>query len=312
KKHLQRNQDYIEYQHTIDSIQNALRREIPQLIQEFELTVQEATEIDEFVNDRATMFRFLRKNKYSLPTSLSLLLDTIRWRIQADIDKIRVSTVTEFLGQPLVYFHKTDKLNRPVLIVNLAYLPKAPVGYDVTEFLTPLVIFVLETARLLIWDMTRERAELGVKDPLIMETVVLVEFKNANALPTDITLLKSFVALLRRYPGMTGTVNLLNFGWMYQGLWQMCKLILSEDAKSKNLIEEKDLIVEFGGKDEFIWNSMIDPYYAKYRPFMMSRRNSNSSMYYDTIDPFTRTPSSFSVYGTPIGSLTPVASHTNL
>lgn len=51
---------------------------------------------------------------------------------------------------------------------------------------------------------------------------------------------------------MTGTVNLLNFGWMYQGLWQMCKLILSEDAKSKvnfpkvkdlkNLIEEKDLI----------------------------------------------------------------------
>lgn len=130
------------------------------------------------------MFRFLRKNKYSLPTSLSLLLDTIRWRIQADIDKIRVSTVTEFLGQPLVYFHKTDKLNRPVLIVNLAHLPKAPVGYDVTEFLTPLVIFVLETARLLIWDMTQERTELGVKDPLILETVVLVEFKNANALPT--------------------------------------------------------------------------------------------------------------------------------
>lgn len=204
RKHLQRNKDYKEYQHTIDSIQNALRREIPQLIQEFELTVQEATEIDEFVNDRgnnkvdilvccsntntnrkiATMFRFLRKNKYSLPTSLSLLLDTIRWRILADIDKIRVSTVTEFLGQPLVYFHKTDKLNRPVLIVNLAYLPKAPAGYDVTEFLTPLVIFVLETARLLIWDMTQERTELGVKDPLIMETVVLVEFKNANALPT--------------------------------------------------------------------------------------------------------------------------------
>lgn len=72
------------------------------------------------------------------------------------------------------------------------------------------------------------------------------------------------------------------------------------------------MLVEFGGKDEFIWDSMIDPYYAKYRPFMMSRRNSNSSMYYDTIDPFTRPPSSFSVYGTPIGSLTPVASHTNL
>jgi hypothetical protein len=41
---------------------------------------------------------------------------------------------------------------------------------------------------------------------------------------------------------MTGTVNLINFGWMYQGLWQMCKLALSEEAKSKvNFPKVKDL-----------------------------------------------------------------------
>lgn len=89
-----------------------------------------------------------------------------------------------FLDEPLVYFHKVDKLNRPVLIVNLAYLPKAPADCYVTEFLTPLVIFVLETARLLTWDLTKQRTEEGIENPLVLDTVVLVEFKNANSLPT--------------------------------------------------------------------------------------------------------------------------------
>lgn len=119
-----------------------------------------------------------------MPTSLSLILDTIRWRILGDIHNIRISTLQHFLDEPLVYFHKVDKLNRPILIVNLAYLPTTPMDCDVTEFLSPLVIFVLETARLLTWDITKERTEAGIKDPLVLDTVVLVEFKNAKSLPT--------------------------------------------------------------------------------------------------------------------------------
>jgi hypothetical protein len=103
----------------------------------------------------------------------------------ANIDNIRIPAISEdFLTKPLVYFHKTDKVNRPVLMVHLAYLPKAPVGTDVTEFLTPLVVFVLETARLLTWDMTKERIEANVDHPVILDTMVLVDFKNASSLPT--------------------------------------------------------------------------------------------------------------------------------
>lgn len=36
-----------------------------------------------------------------------------------------------------------------------------------------------------------------------------------------------------RYPGFVGSVYVLNYGWMYAGLWQMIKLLLSEDAKSR-------------------------------------------------------------------------------
>ncbi|CEP16569.1 hypothetical protein [Parasitella parasitica] len=339
KRHIENNELYRQHERTIESIHSAVQRETPHLIHEFDLSIQEVNALNDFIDDKATLFRFLRKNNYSLPTALSLLLDTIRWRIIADIDNIRIPSVADdFLAEPLVYFHKFDKYHRPILIVNLEYLPKAPAGTDVSEYLTPLVIFVLETARLLLWDKSQERIKANVENPLILETLVLVDFKDASSLPTDIGLLKSFVTLLRRYPGMTGTVNLINFGWMYQGLWQMCKLVLSNEAKAKvnfpklkdlaELIEQQDIVIELGGLDTYQWDLASDVYYAKYRQGLwptpaISRRSSCSSIYHDTHtspllsmtstgEKLARPPSSFSLYSTPLASLSPVASHTNL
>lgn len=51
-RHIENNKKYKEYEHTIDSIQNAIRREIPHLIQEFQLTVEETTSLNEFINDK--------------------------------------------------------------------------------------------------------------------------------------------------------------------------------------------------------------------------------------------------------------------
>lgn len=127
-------------------------------------------------------------------------MDTIRWRIIADIDNIRIPSVAnDFLAEPLVYFHKTDKVNRPILMVNLAYLPKAPASTDVSEYLTPLVIFVLETARLLLWDTCQERIKSNVENPMILETLVLVNFKDANSLPTVSNMFDLFILRLCMY-----------------------------------------------------------------------------------------------------------------
>lgn len=56
KRHVENNEQYRNYEHTIDSIQNALRREIPHLIQEFQLTVEETTVLNEFINDRGNLY----------------------------------------------------------------------------------------------------------------------------------------------------------------------------------------------------------------------------------------------------------------
>ncbi|KAI8375014.1 CRAL-TRIO domain-containing protein [Choanephora cucurbitarum] len=326
-RHLENNQLLEQHERAIDNIQNAIKREIPHLIHELQLATEEADSLNEYVNDRLTLFRFLRKNNYSLPTTLSLLLDTIRWRIAEGVNEIRTCQLIEFLSQPLVYFHKTDRVGRPILIVQLAHLPKPSSEDDITEFYTPLVIFVLETIRLHLWHLTQERIESQFQEPAILDAVVLVDFKNTSSLPNDINLYKSLINLVRRFPGMVGTVNLINFGWMYQGLWQMCKLVLSNEAKAKikfpklkeleEYIDEQDLLQVFGGKDDFVWNLSHDEYYNKYRPSFdrqLSRRSSCSSIYYDSINMthVTRPSSSFSIYTTPLDSLTPVHSHSNL
>ena len=52
KRHIEHNQHYKQHEHTIDSIQSALKREIPHLIQEFQLTALEVSSLNEFMDDR--------------------------------------------------------------------------------------------------------------------------------------------------------------------------------------------------------------------------------------------------------------------
>lgn len=37
----------------------------------------------------------------------------------------------------------------------------------------------------------------------------------------------------KRFPDFVGSIYVMNFGWMYQGLWQMIKYLLSDEARSR-------------------------------------------------------------------------------
>lgn len=57
KKQQEDNKLYKQYEHTIDSIQNALKREIPHLIHEFNLSVQQVdTLINDFIDDKCLYY----------------------------------------------------------------------------------------------------------------------------------------------------------------------------------------------------------------------------------------------------------------
>ncbi|KAI8096360.1 CRAL-TRIO domain-containing protein [Halteromyces radiatus] len=367
------NQLYKEHELTIEKLHAAVRREIPLLVQEYQLDLPHIKALEDFVNDKLTLFRYLRKNNYSLPVALSLLLDTIRWRLEEQVDKLTIYHVQELLSMPLCFFHHQDRWGRPVLVIQLSHFPRFKDNTDLLASVVPLVIFLLEIGRKRLLDLTRQRKEQNIPNPVIADLIVLVDFKDANSLPKDFTLVQTFIKLLKRYPGTAGMVCLLNFGWMYQGMWQMIKVILSQEAKNrvafpklkelKSLIDEDHLITALGGKDEFEWNleqdTLLIQYQNKYNldekeeiPISMqsSRRNSSSSLYFDSMDIFsttttglstptssrryhhhslapltklhhesnlrpiysrrTSTNSSYSLYATPTGTLTPIPTNT--
>ena len=50
----------------------------------------------------------------------------------------------------------------------------------------------------------------------------------------DAQLVRSIMDIMdNRFPGSMGSIYVMNFGWMYQGLWQMVKFIISEEARSR-------------------------------------------------------------------------------
>ncbi|ORY97434.1 hypothetical protein BCR43DRAFT_523614 [Syncephalastrum racemosum] len=351
---------YKENEKLIDSVQSGLRREIPLLIQEFKPSLEQTAALDEYINDRITLFRFLRKNNYSLPHTLSLLVDNLRWRLREHIETFTFAAVKEpFFDAPYCFFSdERDGAGRPVLVIQLSQLPEAPPNADLKEFFAPFVIYMLETIRKVTLDISLSRIAASSKDPIMTDILVLVDFKDARPLPKDRSMLQAFAQLLRRYPLSAGTVCLLNFGWIYQGLWQMVKLLLTEEAKNRvafpkvkelyELMPDSKLVKELEGKKPVQWDLSMDTVFSKYgyqslpsppsSPLITpsSRRGSSASIstvYYDTFDTQTvsRSPSSLylprlqpltphhrrpsinqSLYATPTGGMTPVASHSNL
>ncbi|KAI8388608.1 CRAL-TRIO domain-containing protein [Radiomyces spectabilis] len=336
------NRLYTTHKDTVDNLQAAVRREIPLLIHEFQPSLDQTAALEEYVNDPLNLFRFLRKSEFSLPHALSFLLDTLKWRLRDKVDEVTMETVRcNFLQKPLCFFHKRDHCGRPVLVVQLRYLECPEKAESMIDYLTPMVIYVLETIRKLTRDISLTRMTDHTSDPIIPEMMVMVDFKQAPSLPLNPGLLQGLIQLLRRYPGVIGMVCLINFGWMYQGIWQMCKLVLSEDAKNKvhfpkqrhliDLVPVQDLLADLGGQDDLIWSLEKDHIYNQYHcpsvtlpspvlsPLLRSRRSSSSSVhsvYYDASDPLTppphRSSPSLSAYATPAGGLTPTVSHSDL
>ncbi|KAI9496831.1 hypothetical protein BDB00DRAFT_785271 [Zychaea mexicana] len=361
---------YIEHAGHIDSVQAGLRRELPLLVQEFELSLDQTAAQDAYIEDRVTIFRFLRKNNYSLPHTLSLLVDTIKWRIRESVDSLTLSNIDSlFFDEPFCFFRGHDRCGRPILVVQLSHLPATLNNEnDKIAFLFPFTTFVLETVRKITWETTLERMKEGMENPVLTDIIVLVDFKNARSLPRDAKLMQAFIQLLRRYPLSAGTVCLLNFGWMYQGLWQMVKLLLTEEAKNRvcfprvkelcEWIDQEELLSgndaaylkwdfkELGvllidddkleSKKPVSWDLSQDTVYNCHTttpmpplsPAILSRRNSTSTIYYDTHDSLSRSASSThlahrfpyqrrlstasSCYATPVGGMTPIPSHSNL
>lgn len=111
----------------------------------------------------------------------------------------------------------------------------------------------------------------------------------------DTQLVQTIMEIMdKRFPGFLGSIYVMNFGWMYQGLWQMIKYLLNDEARSRisfpsakevlEIVAEENLLegtkfdqyprareltqhlyqIELGGKDDYIWGFENDAILDKY------------------------------------------------
>ncbi|KAG0171563.1 hypothetical protein DFQ28_000821 [Apophysomyces sp. BC1034] len=218
--------EYKQHRETLNGLEMKLRQDLDTL----GVGEDDLVHAREYIKDHVTLFRFLRDSNFVEQAAQARLMDTILWRINESIPNLTWhSLANEFYSEGFAFFHKEDKLGRPVAIIRMRHFPKFR-DKPLSDYMRPFACFVMEIARKLTWAQTCEKNGSFV----VSQIAVIINIDKAPFVPVDAQLISDIKEIVNeRFPGSIGSVYVMNFGWMYQGMWQMVKLLLSEQAKSR-------------------------------------------------------------------------------
>jgi len=278
---------YKEYEPLVDDLQSVLIDFLPELKQTLNLGFVQVERIRQYINDRGTLFRFLRKANFNFDVASKALMSDLRWRAENHVDSISLQDVPrDFIERGLFFFHKADKFNRPCAILNLREYVRedgSPSFNEVKKY----IIFNAEVARRLLLDKSKES-----RDGPVLQYVIVLDLKGAGVSTLSLDLLRFTTDIFRHhFPGSVGAIFVLNYGWMYSGMWTLFKPILPEDALNRifflsenkelsNYFDEENILIEHGGSDTYEYDlDTYKPYqYYGNPPPILSRITSYDSL----------------------------------
>lgn len=278
---------YKEYEPLVDDLQSVLIDFLPELKQTLNLGFVQVERIRQYINDRGTLFRFLRKANFNFDVASKALMSDLRWRAENHVDSISLQDVPrDFTERGLFFFHKADKFNRPCAILNLREYVRedgSPSFNEVKKY----IIFNAEVARRLLLDKSKES-----RDGPVLQYVIILDLKGAGVSTLSLDLLRFTTDIFRHhFPGSVGAIFVLNYGWMYSGMWTLFKPILPEDALNRifflsenkelsNYFDEENVLIEHGGSDTYEYDlETYKPYqYYGIPPPILSRITSYDSL----------------------------------
>lgn len=182
----------------------------------------------EFVDDEVMMFRFLRRARFHLGGARTMLYKTLQWRFEGGIDDLPTELLhSEYIsgtanGVPLFWLHSRfrDWLGRPCLYFRLQQVERAPDGLrDVKT----TIIAMMDVVRQYLHHVNRRSPRA---DP-VLQACIAVDVKESGISNFELELFPFLVDLLKHhYPGLFGSVYVLNYGWLQSGMWRMLKPVL--------------------------------------------------------------------------------------
>ncbi|KAF9369754.1 hypothetical protein CPB97_003321 [Podila verticillata] len=268
-----------------------------------------------YLNDRITLFRFLKKANYDMPEAYNLVEANVAWRISAECDQITPKDLEEnpLWSQGLVQLRGQDRYGHPLITIRLGKYVPAPqpspnyseedVATDeVDRFLEyrRYIIFVLECTRKMLWESSRRQPP----EEHALQATLILDLQGASVSDLDHQLITYTIELLKhRYPSCIAQVYVLNYSWVFGGIWQMLKRALPESARARvsfpssvdelqEYFDREELSTEFGGLDTYQYDSDTCEafHYFGYSSLSLqpgtpalSRVNSCDSIYFDAI-----------------------------
>lgn len=114
------------------------------------------------------------------------LLDTIRWRQEKGVARMTYESVAnEFFDDGgFAFFHKQDRLGRPIAIVRMRYFPQfRDKEATLTELMQPYACLVMEMVRKIMLDITCNNQYHGDPCPLVSQMAVVIDIGKAPFIP---------------------------------------------------------------------------------------------------------------------------------
>ncbi|GAA94558.1 uncharacterized protein L969DRAFT_47773 [Mixia osmundae IAM 14324] len=211
-----------------------------------------------FIDDPVTIFRFLRRTRFHTTNTISLLQATLHWRLESGLDTLSASSIEpQYIDAPVFYFHPDllDRSGRPCGILNLQHVSRPPDGS--LDSLKEFIAFGWEIARRWLADLSRISLASSTEDEAdgrpIIQLVVIVDLAGAGMSNLEVELLPYFIDLLKKhFPGMVSAIFVVNYGWMYSGMWQVAKRVLPQPALDRILFPSSDELADFFEPDHLL------------------------------------------------------------
>ncbi|KAK4051261.1 hypothetical protein OIO90_004742 [Microbotryomycetes sp. JL221] len=241
-------QDHLEF---VQQVQQHCQHEVlPALKDELNWDDQTFERATAFTTDTVTTFRFCRRARFALAASLKLIHSTLVWRFNPDpleSPLTRLDSPTKldplYTTNALFFFHPqlVDKFGRPCAVINLKHVQRTSDGQ--LDALKDVIRLGWEVGRRWLTDLTNQAT---TQDDVKLQIVVIVDLEGAGMSNLEVELLPFFMELLKNhFPGMIGAIFVLNYGWMYAGMWQLAKRVLPNTALERILFPTKPDLLEF-------------------------------------------------------------------